>query len=335
MAAASAAAAVAAAVVPWRQRALQRQGVPLRGVRWPLRLALAVGLGLGELLPLALLQPAPLRAQPAAEPPMRATVQEILDRPELFIEARQARVQDVPAQPERISTRNSRAQLRCSSGAAGRLTRHSQLRLGTGCFLLEQGQVLVSGRQSACTRSLRLSVGGTNYILEHYDNGDAAVVSLQGVLAVELLEGDAGIGSDVGSAAGPAAGAGAPRSAPPLLVASGQRLRLLRRLGMTTLIALTPADYRAILEGPFFQGFQQRLPDQGALEDYLAASVPGVSLPRPAPPRATSTPGFSFGFGFGGFGGDQRGRHRGSGGDRQTPGHSIPRDTSPRYSTPR
>ena len=306
--------AAPAAVAPWRQRALQRQGVRQRGVRRPLRLALAVCLGLGELLPLALLQPAPLRAQPAAEPPMRATVQEILDRPELFIEARQARVQDVAAQPERISTRNSRAQLLFSSGAAGRLTRHSQLRLGTGCFLLEQGQVLVSGRQSACTRSLRLSVRGTNYILEHYDNGDAAVVSLQGVLAVELLEGDA---------------------ATPLLVASGQRLRLLRRLGMTTLIALTPADYRAILEGPFFQGFQQRLPDQGALEDYLAASVPGVSLPRPAPPRATSTPGFSFGFGFGGFGGDQRGRHRGSGSDRQTPGHSLPRDTGPRYGAPR
>lgn len=312
VAAATAVAAALAAVAPGRRR---------------LGLGVALCLGLGELLllPLPLLVPAPARAQPAAEAPMRATVQEILDRPELFIEARQARVKDVAAQPERVSTRNSRAQLLFSSGAAGRLTRQSQLRLGSGCFLLEQGQVLVSGRQSACTRSLRLSVRGTNYILEHYDNGDAAVVALQGLLEVELLavEVDPGSGAGMGSPAPPAA----PRPAPPLLVASGQRLRLLRQVGITTLTALTPADYRAILDGPFFQGFQQRLPDQGALEDYLAANVPGVSLPPPAPPRAGSSPGFSFGFGFGGFGGDRR--------DRQAPGGSPPRDTSPRYGVPR
>ncbi len=190
------------------------------------------------------------------------------------------------------------------------LTRHSQLRLGSGCFLLEQGQVLVSGRQSACTRSLRLSVRGTNYILEHYDNGDAAVVSLQGVLEVELLE----------PPVSASAAAAAPEATAPLQVASGQRLRLLRRLGMTTLIALTPADYRAILEGPLFQGFQTRLPDQGALEDYLANAVPGVTLPRPAPPRATAAPGFSFGFGFGGFG-DQRPRDRSGDGGRSNGGN--------------
>lgn len=239
--------------------------------------------------------------------PMRATVQQILDRPELFIDARQARVKDVADEPQRISTRNSRAQVLFSSGAAGRINRQSVLQLGNRCFLLEQGQVLVSGRQSACTRSLRLSVRGTNFIVEAFDNGDAAVTSLQGDLEVETLrDGEA-------------------TAAAPQLVSSGQRLRLLLALGLSTVIDLTPSDYRSILEGPLFRGFDQRLPDQEALEEHLKAKVPGVSLPAPTPPaRADSSPGFPFGFNFGfGFSGD---------GDR--PSSRPKRETSPRQIYP-
>jgi hypothetical protein len=94
---------------------------------------------------------------------------------------------------------------------------------------------------------------------------------------------------------------------------SGQRLRLLQAVDLTTVIPLTPEDYRAIVEGPFFLGFELRLPDQGALEDYLAANVPGVQLPKPEP-RATSRPPFSFGFGFGfGSGGNGGGPRPGDG----------------------
>jgi hypothetical protein len=223
----------------------------------------------------------------AQSSPLRATVQQILDRPELFIDQRQARVKDVADEPQWLSTRNSRAQLLFSSGAAGRMARQSVLQLGSRCFLLEQGQVLVSGKQSACTRSLRLSVRGTNYILESFDNGDAAVTSLQGDLQVETLKD------------------GEPIHASPQLLSSGQRLRLMLAAGLTTVINLTPGDYRALLEGLLFRGFDQRLPDQGALEDYLNANVPGVTLPAPEPPpRVQQSPGLPFGFGFGfGFGG--------------------------------
>lgn len=224
----------------------------------------------------------------AQSSPLRATVQQILDRPELFIDQRQARVKDVADEPQRLSTRNSRAQLLFSSGAAGRMTRQSVLQLGNRCFLLEQGQVLVSGKQSACTRSIRLSVRGTNYILESFDNGDAAVTSLQGELQVETLRD------------------GKPINAAPQLLSSGQRLRLLLAPGFTTVIDLTPADYRAILEGPLFRGFDQRLPDQGALEDYLNSNVPGVTLPRAEPPRRTGgipIPNLLLNIGIGGGGG--------------------------------
>ncbi|MFQ6537746.1 MULTISPECIES: hypothetical protein [Aphanothece] len=215
---------------------------------------------------------------------VRATVQQILDRPELYIDARLARVKDVASAPEQFTTRNTRAQLRFSSGAAGRVNRFSLLRLDNRCILLEQGQLLVSGRQGSCTASVRVSVRGTNYILEAFENGDAAVTSLEGRLEV-VLRRDGASGEQA-----------------PIQVESGQRLRLLLGADLTTVIALTPADYRAILEGPLFRGFDQPLPAQGALEDHLRANVPGVSLPRPEPRAERRRAPFSFGFGFG-FGG--------------------------------
>lgn len=226
---------------------------------------------------------------------LRATVQQILDAPETYIDQRQAKVKDVATDPQLVRTRNSKVQLQFNSGAAARLTRNSALRLGQACILLESGQMLVSGRQGACTRSVRLSVRGTNYILEAMENGDAAVTSLQGALDVETLRN------------------GEPSGAP-VQVNSGQRLRLLLGPGLTTVIALTPSDYRSILEGPLFRGFDQRLPDQGALEDYLSANVPGVTLPKPQTQPQAQRPSFSFGFGFG-FGG---------GGDRQAPQQQSP-----------
>ncbi|MFM7361883.1 MAG: hypothetical protein ACKO25_08690 [Cyanobium sp.] len=107
-----------------------------------------------------------------ASPPARAAgtadtavVQEILDGKELYIDEKPARVRERAAAPDVVRTRNSRGQLTFGSGAAGRLNRFSQLRLGSSCFLMEKGQILVSGRQNGCTRSARLSVRGTNYLL--------------------------------------------------------------------------------------------------------------------------------------------------------------------------
>ena len=40
------------------------------------------------------------------------------------------------------------------------------MQLGSSCYQLTQGQILVFGKQDGCTRSARLSVRGTNYVLE-------------------------------------------------------------------------------------------------------------------------------------------------------------------------
>jgi hypothetical protein len=52
-----------------------------------------------------------------------ATVQEILDGQELYINQKQAAPKDRASAPQTLSTRNSRGQLAFSSGAAGRISK--------------------------------------------------------------------------------------------------------------------------------------------------------------------------------------------------------------------
>ncbi len=198
---------------------------------------------------------------PAARAAESAEVQEILDGREFYIDQKQARVKEKAQAPQQISTQNSRGQIRFEAGAVGRLNRFSILRLGQGCFLVDRGQILVSGKQSGCTRSARLSVRGTNYLLEVKDNGDSELSVLEGSVQVEPLRD------------------GQPTGAAPAKVQAGQRLRLSPEGVVLTLVALSSGDYSSILSGPLFEGFRLPLPAAEALDSYLRAHVPGVSLP--------------------------------------------------------
>ncbi len=222
---------------------------------------------------LALVLLAGLQAPGAAWAAESATVREILDGNELYIDARQARVNDRAAAPQEVNTRNSRAQLGFASGAAGRLNRFSELRLGTGCFLLAKGQVLVSGKQSGCTRSSRLSVRGTNYVLSVDEQGVSELSVLEGSVEVEPLRDGESTGQPVTT------------------VNAGERLRLSPVGVVLTLLKLSSSDYASILGGPLFEGFRAPLPAFGSLESYIRSYVPGVPLPSlPAAPLP------SFGF---------------------------------------
>jgi hypothetical protein len=205
-----------------------------------------------------------------------ATVQEILDGRELYIDQQQARVKDRANAPQLVSTRESRGQLSFSGGAAGRLNRFSILRLGRSCFLLDKGQILVSGQQNGCTRSARMSVRGTNYVLEVTDSGETELSVLEGSVQVEDLRN------------------GEPTDKPPTTVQAGQRLRLSPEGVILGLLQLSAGDYGSILDGPLFSGYSVPLPAFGALESYVRSYVPGVSLP--SVPFAPSLPR------FGGFG---------------------------------
>ncbi|MCT0230329.1 FecR family protein [Synechococcus sp. CS-1324] len=117
-----------------------------------------------------------------------ARVVEILDGRELFIDARQAEINQTALSPQQLNTRNSRAHLTFRSGATARLNRFTQLRLGRSCFLLTKGQVLVSGKQSGCTKSLRLSSRGTTFIISVNADGSTDVMVLEGVVEAEHLQ---------------------------------------------------------------------------------------------------------------------------------------------------
>lgn len=205
------------------------------------------------------------------------TVQEILDGRELFIDQKQAAVKERASAPQTVSTKNSRGQLAFSGGAAGRINRFSLLRLGSSCFLMEKGQILVSGKQNGCTRSARLSVRGTNYLIDVQDDGTADLSVLEGAVEVEPLKD------------------GEPTGKSATTVEAGQKVKLSAEGVILTLLQLTAGDYSSILGGPLFSGFNSALPGFAALESYLRSSVPGVSLPGvPAVPSIPSIPRFGF-----------------------------------------
>ena len=240
-------------------------------VRMPLPLRLVLT------LPLACVSVAPALVQPATGATQSAVVQEILDGKELYIDQQQARVKQQARAPQLVSTGGSRGQLAFDSGAVGRLNRQSRLRLGSSCFVLDRGQVLVSGKEGGCTRSARLSVRGTNYILDVNEAGDTEISVLEGEVEVqpsrdgELLEGQ-----------------------PVTTLKAGERLRLSPEGVVLALLALSSGDYTSIITGPLFKGFKLPLPAQAAFDSFLRSNLP--SVPIPGSPVGPSLRSFGFGF---------------------------------------
>ena len=198
----------------------------------------------------------------------KATVQEILDGDQLFIDSSKAQVRQTATTPQVISTGDSRGQLQFSGNAIGRINRQSLLKLGSSCFLLNRGQILISGRQDGCTRSNRMSVRGTNYILAVDSDGNADVAVLEGAVVVES--------NDAAQA--------------PVTVEAGQRLKLSPSGVVLSILQLAAGDYRSILAGPLFSGYTESVPGFAQLESYLKLNLPGVNLPINPPVSIPSTP---------------------------------------------
>ena len=198
----------------------------------------------------------------AAPPGPAATVQEILDGNQVYIEQRQARVRDGARVPDRLRTGNSRAQLGFLAGGTARINRFSQLKLGTSCFFLTKGQVLVSGPQNGCTRSSRLSVRGTNYVINLSETGAAELSVLEGKVLVEALS--QGV---------------LPAQARPTAVFGGNRVNLAADGSVSDRRRLSAAEVAAILNGPLFQGFLSPLSAQQALQNFLQRAYPSLNSP--------------------------------------------------------
>ena len=234
---------------------------PLRS--WPLLIAAAVAAGL-----LARPSAGGTASGSSAQGPA-ATVQDILDGNQLYIEQRQAKVRDGAKVPDRIRTGDSRAQMAFRAGGTARINRFSQMKLGTNCFFLNQGQVLVSGPQNGCTRSSRMSVRGTNYLISVSPSGQAELTVLEGQVMVEAPNGEA-----------------LPAAARPTAVFGGHRVSLGRNGAVSDRHRLSEAEVAAILAGPLFQGFLTPLSHQLALQ----RAYPNLSFPTTS---AVADPGAS------------------------------------------
>lgn len=214
--------------------------------------AKCLGVSLGSILAIGLLPPV------FAGPRPDARVQEILDGNELFIDDKQARVNQLAFRPEVIATRNSRGSVAFSSGAQARISKNTQLRLGADCARLVKGQMLISGKQNTCVGSVRMSVRGTHYIVEVLEDGTTQVAALDGLMTFSP-----GVGSN-----------GRPSVIP--VGAEREVIRFLPDGQVMERRCLISADYRRYLGSDLVQGFFFPLPKVGQLASMLTSSVPGA-----------------------------------------------------------
>jgi hypothetical protein len=128
---------------------------------------------------LAAPQIAPVSAQAS-----QATVQEILDGNQVFIQNRQASINDVARQSQQVRTGNSRTALLFNTGAVARLSANSVLKIGQ-CANLRRGTILINGAVNACSSGITTGVRGTTYLLEIDESGNQQVKVLEGEVVVK------------------------------------------------------------------------------------------------------------------------------------------------------
>ncbi|MBE7385255.1 MAG: hypothetical protein F6J95_028135 [Leptolyngbya sp. SIO1E4] len=117
----------------------------------------------------------PLYAQSVTQ----ATITEILEGNQVYIQDRQVQVNSVARQQQRVRTGTARAALLFNTGAVARLAHNSSLTVGQ-CARLQQGTLLVNGTLNGCTGSTVAGVRGTLYTL---------TVDQAGVETLQVFEG--------------------------------------------------------------------------------------------------------------------------------------------------
>ena len=120
----------------------------------------------------------------AAAPFNSATLRRIIDGQEVFIDRRQASVNETADRGQELSTGSSRAEVLFDRRALGFLGNNTLIRLGEDCFRLDRGQVLVNGPQNTCLGSKVLGIRGTTYVLSLRDDETYELAVLSGAATV-------------------------------------------------------------------------------------------------------------------------------------------------------
>ncbi|MFH7242577.1 MAG: hypothetical protein ACHWZW_06970 [Spirulina sp.] len=112
-----------------------------------------------------------------------ATVTEVLDSNQVFIQNQRAAVNSVAQRQQRVRTQDARASLRFNNGAVARLAHNSSLMVGQ-CAQLNRGTLLVNGSLNGCSTTTVAGVRGTLYTMEVTEDGETIVKVFEGEVIV-------------------------------------------------------------------------------------------------------------------------------------------------------
>lgn len=199
----------------------------------------------------------------------QARVTQVLDSNQVYIQNRQAKVNDRANQGERVRTGRARAQLSFNTGAIARLAYNSVLMVGQ-CASLKQGALLVSGAVSGCTPSVVAGVRGTTYVLEVNESGQTEVKVLEGKVAVRRTNSNPRSSrSDLGQKSTTAE----------VLLSAGEKLTVSASGIFGTIEKLTQADFITLLNGSLFQDFKTPIPGIDKVRQSFERLFPGIPFP--------------------------------------------------------
>ncbi len=205
---------------------------------------------------------------PAQAQISQATVTEVLDGNQVFIQGRQARISSMAGAGQQVSTGSSRAGLRFNNGAAGRLRSNTSLVIGQ-CIQVQQGGIMASGPTNACIGSIRVATRGTTFLTE---------LGTDDIYAMKVLEGSVGL-APIENASSPV---------PEIFIRQGQKVSVTKDGHIGTPELITAVEAQEIVNGDYFNGFVQPLPGVSNLQRSLQEQYPNIALPpslRPAPVR--------------------------------------------------
>jgi hypothetical protein len=194
-------------------------------------------------------------AQPATAQITQATVTEILDGNQVFVQGQQATVNQVAGQGQQVRTGSSRAGLRFSNGAAGRMRPNTSLVIGQ-CIQLQEGAIIANGPTNACAGSVRAATRGTTFIMEVEGEEKYKCQVLEGSLAMTTASSDKEV-----------------------IVEEGKQVEV-EKNQIGEVRSISPEEILAILNGSLFRGFTRELPGIGNLRQSLQRLYPNIQLPN-------------------------------------------------------
>jgi len=223
--------------------------IPRRAIQWIVLATLSFMVAIG-------IHGLPVAAQSRAI--TQATITEILQGNQVYIQNRLAQVRDLARSGEQVRTGQARISLRFNTGAVGRLGANTVLTVGSQCLQLQQGQILVNGVANGCTRNHVAGVRGTMYLLEVDEQQQEHFTVLEG--QVSLTQRDR-------------------PTAQPVLLDSGRRVIISDRGIVGQVQSLSRSEFDQILTSNVFQDFRDPLPGINALRQSYQQLYPGTVFP--------------------------------------------------------